>query len=224
MEKPEEETPTGRCIQTTAKKKQCSRKAVLTDVYCKQHGGKVTYTTTTATVAGLPALPSENGAKINAKITKLLKREPPTSGNGGGSIYVYRMARETGLNYWKVGMTERSVDKRMREWEKTHKDRVICVDRFLLTNNVALAEELIHLYLDYCRMYRSPSESDTDGTLFRSTWFRSGELIKDAQWEKIQSQKERLVASKKHNEWFCCEKKTLDAVVHAVVAHCQQKK
>jgi len=164
-------------------------------------------------------IPAQNNKKIVKKIQAKMKRGPTLKDAKGGAIYVYRMAREKGMDYWKVGMTDRTADARMDEWERTHKDRIVRVDRYILSRNHVMAELLIHWCLDYCRMYRYPSYTD-DGTFFKSVWKNSGALIDDGQMAKI---KQRPVAKNKHIEWFHCEKARLDQVVQSVIQYCHSR-
>lgn len=195
------------CKKTTQKGKQCSRNAVPGGAeYCTQHGGKPSL----VTPKGMPDIPKENAPKIVKRLQKLIAKGPKPD-DGAGSIYIYRLAREpVELNYFKVGMTERSVDLRMTEWEAEHKDRVICVARYVVTAGVKHKERVIHLYLNHCRMNRYPV-----GARFLSKWYSSGVVIQDRDAEKI-DEKERLVAKKKHTEWFCCEQDTLLELVHSL--------
>lgn len=99
-----------------------------------------------------------------------------------------------------AGMTEKHVDERMAEWEEEHKSRVIKRAFYEVQHSVKFVERIIHLYLDYCRVHRTPT-SDTKETLFRSVWASTGEIIDDEQNKKIKDD-ERLVAAHKHVEWF----------------------
>jgi hypothetical protein len=213
-----------RCTAITKKGTRCTFKRKGGKDVCGIHAkGKAPSTPETPTRArGEIIIPQENLKSVVSKIRTKLKRGPTKDDAKGGSIYVDRMARETGLNYWKVGMTDRTADKRMNEWESTHKDRIIRVDRYVLTKNHLLAERLIHLCLDYCRMYRYPSYGK-DGTYFKSVWKRTGKVIQDAQLAKIDKD-QRAVAKNKHVEWFCCDKETLDEVVQSVVHYCKTLK
>lgn len=214
-----------RCTAITKKGTRCSFKRKGGNTVCGIHGKKALPTPETPVKKKNASIvvPAENTKSVVSKINTKLKRGPTKEDAKGGSIYVYRMARETGLNYWKVGMTDRSADTRMDEWESTHKDRIIRVDRYVMTKNHLLAERLIHLCLDYCRMYRYPSYGKQGGTYFKSVWKRTGKVIEDAQLALIDKEK-RTIAKNKHIEWFCCDKDTLDEVVQSVVQYCLAQK
>lgn len=215
-----------KCQSTTQKKTQCTRNAVEGSDKCAQHGGKAKELNSNETKAlGLPAVPKETQGNVVKKIQRLIQKDLSSSQaktTAGGYVYIYRLAHETGLNYWKIGMTDREVDKRMKEWEGTLRCRVLCVKEYKLKKNHAYCERLIHLYLDYCRMYRYPAEAKKGDkhVLFKSKWYRSGEWIDDDQGREID---ERLVAKNKHVEWFCAPLAEILKVVQAIVAFSEAK-
>lgn len=156
--------------------------------------------------------------KLTQKALNKLKRKlgNTTSDRGGeGSIYVYSIASEAGSNYYKVGMTEKEADERLAEWAKTHKARILKKCVFKVEKNVKLIERIIHLYLDYCRMYRTPT-NDNKEKLFRSVYKVTGEIIDDEQNKKIGKDK-RLVANNKFVEWFHAPITDIKTVIESVV-------
>lgn len=235
-----------KCQATTKKNRQCSFNPRPGEVFCGIHlkqrhapqapvalVAPVAPEAQTKPKANDPAkapplgdLTLPNSPRIIKQIAAKLKAKPAKADAAkGGYIYIYRLANETHLNYWKVGMTRKDVDSRMSQWEAKHKGRVICVARYHLTRNVAYAERLCHLYLDYCRMNRYPCEITAQGaqgetrTVFKSTWYRSGRLVDDEQSRLVEG---RVVARNKHHEWFACEWEHLEHVVSELVDYCRQ--
>lgn len=146
--------------------------------------------------------------KVLAKLRRRLSSGPSSKTDEPGCIYVYSLEHEAGHNYWKIGMTTRSMEKRQKEWQSKHPHHTVvlkqCYD--IPTKSVKFLERVIHLYLDYRRMYRYPI---TLGTKHRivSVWKSTGAGVEDAEWTAwndwlVTHPKERLSGRSKLIEWF----------------------
>jgi hypothetical protein len=143
-----------------------------------------------------------------------------------GYLYIYYLERDRlrGCHdYWKVGMTTREdVADRIQYWRALHGPRAgFTHKRTYPTRYAAMAERLVHLYLDYCRMQRRAytktptltlTQTQTPITWLHSTWYATKEPVQDAQQEP---HKEFLKGS--HTEWFSVELDVLHAIVRDVV-------
>jgi len=158
-------------------------------------------------------------ASVVQKLRRKLKQGPrPVTPRGigrgrGGSIYVYCLENDDHLNLYKVGMTCENVDKRLQQWERKHKCKVRQVAQYVTLQDVAWVERVIHLYLDYCRVYRYPL---LKGGL-HSVWAATGEpLTTSTTTEDEASAKRPLVVTEKMVEWFKASFDDIDAVISQV--------
>lgn len=156
-----------------------------------------------------------NGNPVLQKIRTRLKKGPKKD-DGPGFIYIYSLEHESTLNYYKVGLTERRVTTRMKEWSKIHNEqketKVVLHDQYHVTKGVKHCERLIHLYLAYCNIHRYPYK---DG--YHSVYaLPPNKVLNDGQ-EKKEEEGERLVAKSKCVEWFCEELAEIQRIVQALV-------
>lgn len=215
-----------KCIARTLKGTRCTRNATAANRLCKQHAKSAATGAAAAAVSiigvvepwvqhQLPAPADDLRKHVLQKIRRQLQAGPRATAvrsASTGALYVYFIAAEAGLNYWKIGMTTQKTDTRMRQWSASHRARIGLQREYKVTRNVAFCERLVHRYLDHRRMYRYPA----DNGCFRSYWAATGEMISDAQSVRIDAE-ERLVAKNKHVEWFCLSFDEIDALVSAVV-------
>lgn len=71
---------------------------------------------------------SKLALKIQKRLLKYMKQGPSKS-DGPGYIYIYYLAHDPEDTYYKIGRTKRSVEKRMKEWNKianTHAAPAAC--------------------------------------------------------------------------------------------------
>ncbi len=214
------QAPLPLCEATKLDSKQCTRTSVTQNAstgkhLCTQHAKKAGTTIKEPwQELGLIAPSEKIGQKALGKLRRRLRNTKKDRG-GSGSIYVYYIATEAGLDYWKVGMTKKDADERLNEWQKTHKARVLKKCEFKVDQSVLFIERIVHLYLDHCRMHRTPT-ADGKETLFRSVYSATGELIDDDQDKKIGTD-ERLVAKNKHVEWFNAPITEVKSVIESIV-------
>ena len=154
---------------------------------------------------GLPPPSKFNGAREIAKIRTKIARGPTVSEDTEGCIYVYQIVGEEHLDYFKIGKSSKTAEERTKEWQKHHKLRLMFSQA--VECNVGFIERVIHLYLNYCRLYRYPLAS---GGGFKSVYVRKpDEIIEDGQ----HTEEQRVVAKNKLTEFFCCP---LDEVQHVI--------
>ena len=200
------------CEIYTASGKQCSRARTKVEKgvsYCTQHYKKRADTSKISikepepwTTLGILAPYEANGVRILQKIRSKLKAGPDKT-DRKGFIYIYHLAQERHLDYWKIGRTEKSVDERMDQWQAEHNGHRVVLSRKYEVKYNKFAEALIHLYLAYCRMHRYPFEKG-----FHSVWaLDPDEVIEDGQEiPKADRGKHKIVAMHKHIEWFKCKR------------------
>lgn len=193
------------CISIKEDGKQCTRLGKHRNesgyFYCTQHSkiaskekAITVHTIEPWTMIGLAEPLKSNGSKMIQKLRKRLFRGPKLD-DPSGSIYIYFFEHERPLNYWKIGRTEGTVEKRKDQWSEEHGQEVTIYGEFKVKRNVRYIERIIHLYLAYCNMHRYPYELK-----FHSVWMLDPEeIIMDGQ----QNHSERLIAKNKHVEWFC---------------------
>jgi hypothetical protein len=151
------------------------------------------------------------------KLRRKLKAGPRAAtprglGKGrGGSIYVYCLEADDHSNLYKIGMTSDSVDKRLQQWARKHKTELRRVAEYVVSQDVAWVERVVHLYLDYCRVYRYPL---ANGTGLHSVWAATGEPL-DADAAKPPSPRSML-ATEKMIEWFQLPFDEIDATISQV--------
>lgn len=158
---------------------------------------------------GLPT--DKLSAKTFNKLVRHLKKGPKASDRAvEGHIYIYSIASEQGMDYWKVGMTNKDADARLKEWETAHKVRILKRASFKVKTGTAFVERAIHLYLSYCRMLRTPVTEDKK--LMYSVWYETNQVIEDVHYDTLllsnmydspKKLQEAMVVKKKHKEWFC---------------------
>lgn len=154
----------------------------------------------------LPEPDPRNGKRYIQKVRKMLSEAPGKKREG--HIYIYFLPREKTLRYWKIGLTERTVEERMQEWSAKYTLEVYTT--FRVATDVYYVESLIHLYLTYCRIYRYPSKRG-----FQSVYkLKPSVVIQDGQQAE---QGERVVAKNKQIEWFCEDIEEILKVVKAII-------
>jgi len=151
-----------------------------------------------------------NGKRIIQRIrTKLLKG--PKTDDEGGTIYVYYIQSEAKLSYYKVGMTRRDVDKRMEEWADEHDTAIVVQCTFVVERNLEFIEKLIHTYLTYCNLHRTPHKRGLHSVLSLH-----GTIMEDGQ-QHTGDPKDRMVAKNKFKEWFASSLNDVLAVIIPMV-------
>ncbi len=204
-----------RCNAQTLKKERCKRAAKDGTHFCGQHTPSTVVATTEPWVTlKLPTPHKDIRKSVLAKLRTKLRQAPEKRSGGVGHIYVYHLKGEhkAGLMYWKVGMTERAVDVRMAEWERTHKNNhVLLAKSYRVERAHKWVERVVHLYLDYCRVYRYALEkSDTFYTVWAATGASCGPVE--------ENEPEDLVAVHKQVEWFHSDTlDELDAIIRSVI-------
>lgn len=98
----------------------------------------------------------------------------------------------------------------MSEWSSKHTLQVYTtfkVDK----HDVHWVEQLIFMYLAYCRLYRYPHKQG-----YQSVYMlKPGDVIQDGQ--QCAKGDERLVAKNKQIEWFCAPIEEILAVVEPII-------
>lgn len=221
-----------RCEARTQAGKQCSRVGHHVSeqgaLVCRQHL-KPAVTTAIYDVEPWVAreMPEPQLERLRAhvieKLRRKLKRGPrPATPRGlgrgrGGSIYVYRIIGDEIRDCYKVGMTSVRVEKRLQQWARKHKGAsVLKVTEYTVCQDVAWVERVIHLYLDYCRVYRYPLAA---GGL-HSVWSATGETV-PADNGTVRTTNgplspRALLATEKMIEWFAAPFEEIDAVIARV--------
>jgi len=214
---------------------RCTRFARGGGRRCTQHSkvGAAALVTTADrepwTALGMPQPHAKNDRRALQKLRAKLRAPLPASQNNEeeeGYIYVYGIAGERALNYWKVGMTARAdAHARVDEWRRAHNKRHAVVLRGQFhTRHPKRVERVIHLYLAYCRMYRYEYEEEIgNGTAvsgavskFHSVWARDGAVVEDGQQLEAPTP-HALAATRKHVEWFCEEYAHIRGVIESVI-------
>ncbi|MBX9636943.1 MAG: GIY-YIG nuclease family protein [Nitrosomonas sp.] len=161
-------------------------------------------------------------SKAKNKLMKHLKKGLKAS-DGTGEIYIYHLANEQGMNYWKVGMTKKDADTRLKEWENEHKMRILKRAAFKVKRGTLFVERTIHLYLSYCRMLRCPVDQ---GKTMYSVWYESNNPIEDVHFETLLDlydgdeveMRKAMVGKKKHKEWFFAPIEEILHIVNKITA------
>jgi hypothetical protein len=210
-----------RCDAFTGEGKQCSRWSKVRDAsgryVCRQHF--VTQSTVISVreaepwdQRGIPAPSKKLRLHILQKLRRKLKAGPKQAGKGG-AIYVYCLEGDDYENLYKVGMTSDSVDKRLQSWARKHKGTVLKrVAVYAINQDVSWMERVIHLYLDYCRVYRYPRIM---GTGLESVWAATGERLDTTAGCGPPSPRSLLV-TEKMIEWFAAPFEDIDAVIQSI--------
>jgi hypothetical protein len=164
---------------------------------------------------GLPDPSKELRVSVLKRLVTRLNRGPK-SNDSSGYLYVYSLASEEGLNYWKVGMTTRTVTERKKEWQAKHPGFTLVMKEYyhVPTKAVRCLERVVHLYLDHKRMHRYPI---LGGKALFSVWSATGAEIDDDASRK--RKEERLVATTKMVEWFCLPWSELSPLLDALVKY-----
>lgn len=192
------------CSAHTLKGKQCSKRAVHKGL-CTIHLKSAAAVEEPWVELKLVAPSTLNRAHVLAKIRRKLRTAK--GGGAGGSIYIYCLMDDKVEDLWKVGMTRRTADIRLLEWQAEHRtSRILKKSEFVVKQSVAYLERLVHLYLDYCRVYRTPLG---DGR-FRSVFSATGEAIENAD-------EKGGVATRKQVEWFKAPILEIKAVIEALI-------
>jgi hypothetical protein len=161
------------CQGITSKGKKCKKK---TEPYCHLHK-----------------------APKKTKYQRTIERGPRAT-DKAGHIYIYRLDADPD-HYYKIGRTERTVEKRLAEWKNS-----ILVRSFEVKFNRHV-ERLIHLKLDHCRIYRYAISE----TQFCDVWKANGEPVTER--DALLKQENRLTAAGKQIEWVICY---LDVIVDEI--------
>jgi len=208
-----------RCQALTAAGEQCTRGAVKRNL-CTQHA-RITNGTTIAapepwTCLRLSRVPSpKNGGRMLQKLRTLLKEGP--KGAESGQLYMYYLEgdRNMGLEYWKIGMTERKeATTRVNAWKRAHGPGVVVVhQRSYPTPFPRFVERVVHLYLHHLRMHRTP-RLVKGVERYHSVWAKTGKTIDDGQQK---GDTEKLVAKNKHTEWFLVPMETAHDLIRDVM-------
>lgn len=208
-----------RCEALTQAGKQCSRRASEGGV-CVQHMA-IRHSVISVrevepwTLRSMPTPSDKLRAHVLQKLRRKLKAGPrpntPRGRHKGGSIYVYCLVDdEQGPHLYKVGQTTDAVERRLASWARKHSGREIkCCAIYVVNQDVAWVERVVHLYLDYCRVYRYPLVAS--GQL-ESVWAATGEPLDGKQ---PASPRSRLV-SEKMIEWFAAPLEDIDAIIAQV--------
>jgi hypothetical protein len=203
-----------RCKGQTLKKAQCKRSATVGS-YCSLHVPKVE----PWTALSLPCPNESNRKSILTKLRTKLRQPAAKRSGGAGHIYIYYIKEEHDayLMYWKIGMTERSVKVRLAEWARVHsktKGTLLLAKTYRITHAHKWVERVIHLYLNYCRVYRYVRD-DEDGS-FYSVWAATHEPCP----ESVDNEDEEgvPVATHKQVEWFhALDLKEIDALITSII-------
>ena len=164
-------------------------------------------------------IPYQLRRKVAARLRRRLEAGPK-SNDEPGYLYAYYLQHEDGRNYWKVGRTSRDPEKRHKEWQAAHHtDHVVVTKKVWRIDRKAVKflESVVHMWFDYCRMYRYPLEKSAR---ILSVWASTGSLIRDADHvaQEALNEEERPVARRKMVEWFWVGWPELDALVTRMVA------
>lgn len=161
----------------------------------------------------LPPPSTQLRLAVAEKLKTRLLRGPAAKSDSPGYLYVYSLAGEEGMNYWKIGMTTRTMTERKKEWQSKHPNHTLVLKEYyyLPTPVIKFLERVVHLYLDHKRMYRYPV-----GKLLISVWSATGEQIHDANW-KQQKEPAKLKALGKMIEWFCIPWEEVSPLLDALV-------
>lgn len=149
------------------------------------------------------------------KLRRRLQSGPRNSklNQTAGFIYVYALPDDAPFTYFKVGRTEQPLKERMKQWSKTHGCTVELMASFGVDRNLAWCERLIHLYLDYCRMYRYPVDADDGKITYYNVWKTTGKPV-----TPFATGEPARVAKNKHTEWFNESLSVISNVCIAVTA------
>jgi hypothetical protein len=164
----------------------------------------------------MPAPSPKLRPHVLQKLRRKLKAGPrpttPRHGTRGGSIYVYCLEEDDHENLYKVGMTSDSVDKRLQAWARKHKGTILKrIAEYVVNQDVEWVERIIHLYLDYCRVYRYPRSGSGSG--LESVWAATGKPL-DTGSEPISPRS--LLVTEKMIEWFALPFEEIDAVIQGI--------
>lgn len=179
------------CQGKTKAGKPCKR---VTEPYCQDHDP----TRNDPVVLPCP-LNGLNTKAVEKKIITKVKRGPRQT-DGYGHIYVYYLDSDPKDSYYKIGMTERDVDVRLKEWKGSK------LKKSFRVANRKYAERLIHLYLDYRRVYRYKQE---DGSL-ASFWKDTGKPVTDSDSKGKQEGRTKQI------EWFFVPFQDVERICKAI--------
>ena len=178
-------------------------------------------------------IPTRRLSEVQLSNLKRHLQKQAKASDGPGHIYIYSLANEQGMEYWKVGTTKKDADERLKEWETEHGVRILKKAAVKVNGKHKYIERLIHLYLAYCRMIRMPIK---DEKVMLSKWYslsrRRGAaetidgMIEDRHYQDLIEKYKTLEAvlekraKKHHQEWFCAPIETIMQVVEEVCAKC----
>ena len=192
------------CQGKTAKSVRCKR--FVSGTYCYQH---IPEKEEEWIRQGYPTPSSKIDEGHRRKIKSKLKRGPSQK-DKEGYIYIYYLKTDKRVRYFKIGRTSTTVEKRLKQWEKESPSPPVLVESFKVKHSI-FCERLIHLYLDYCRVYRYKVSKNR----FCTVWKVSGECVTERD-EKLKD-RNRLEGMKKQTEWFAVKKKTALNLVKEIV-------
>jgi len=187
------------CKGITLSDTRCKR-MLKSSVYCSAHKeqkDKLPIKNTFKIAGFTLTVPKSALGKYKTKISK-----GPAENDQKGHIYVYYLGNDV-ENYWKVGRTTQTVEKRLSQWGKDAK-----LKKSWKVNHNKYAERLIHLLFDGKRMYRYKHSNG-----FNSIMKKDGSIVDDGQYDKT-CKNDQL---KKQIEWFNVEWDLLDNIVSRTV-------
>lgn len=132
------------------------------------------------------------------------RKKPPSLTDGEGYIYVYVLGNDK-HEYYKIGRTARTPEKRLKEWKGSKLKEAYVV------HNQKRMERLIHLYLDHVRIYRY----EVKPGVLCSVWKKTGEPVtpEDARLKE----EYKLSALGKQIEWFRIEWDELREILRKLI-------
>lgn len=212
------------CTATTLKGKKCPYKASVLHPVSKKPICGIHYKQHLKTLPSAPAevdtskknldpqpwralkLPDPSPSlrtNVRKRLVRRLNRGPRKATDSAGYMYAFYLTSETGKDYWKVGMTTRAPEDRLKEWQSSLPHHNVQLKKAFYVPGpcVEFVERVVHLYLDHCRLHRYPV---LEGRWLISKFSATGAVVKDEHWTAVQNEaQERVVARRKQVEWFC---------------------
>ena len=190
-----------RCNGKTGKGKTCKRAASSKSKFCWQHQPKIGDNEWVLSVFLGQAFPPRENLSIKTRkaLNTLVRRGPAQKSDGTGYVYIFSFTHDCTPKMWKIGMTKRAIEIRMKEWRLETKHLtlgVIKLERAIYVRKAKFAERVLHRYFDDVRVYRYEHERSlvsirkSDRSLISKVKDETAET-----WKK----------GKKHVEWFQLE-------------------
>lgn len=151
-------------------------------------------------VQRFPAPAPDTSALIRRRLQVRLRDGPPKSATDAGYLYAYRLEGDV-PDMHKIGRTARTADKRLAEWRRQHKKKLIKVAQWRVSKACKWLERLVHLWLGSRRVARYDDGSDC--------WYATG--------EPLQPGGKKGLAMHKHVEWFLVPEEEMLELVDAFV-------